>query len=94
MTTKRALAGTTNQASPWEPAPAIAAEIHAIQAIYRGDATAAQQALLVQWLRKATAVGELEFRGDSERATCFASGKRFVGLQFFTLVKATPPKEQ
>lgn len=94
MATKRALAGTTKQSPPWEPAPATVAEVHAIKALYAGDATKDQQAAVVRWLQKATAGGELEFRAGSERESCFAGGKRFVWLQFSTLVKADPPQEQ
>lgn len=91
MATKRALQGTTDQSPPWLPCPTTEEEVRAIQAMAWGEATKDQQMLFVKWMQKATSVGELEFRADSERASNFAAGKRFVGLQFFTLVKAKIP---
>lgn len=91
VTAKRALQGTTDQTAPWSPCQTTEAEARAIQALAWGEATKEQQLALVAWMQKATAVGELEFRHDSERASAFAAGKRFVGLQFFTLVKARIP---
>lgn len=85
------LVGETNIAPPWKPTPVDSAEVHAIQAVVRGEATDAQQRLLVKWLERATGVSELEFRPGGERESNFAAGKRFVGLQFFTLAKTTIP---
>ena len=86
MTEKR-IVGKTNQSPPWEMDPATLPEVAAIRAIVNGEATGDQQRLFVKWLEKATAVGELEFRANSERESNFAAGKRFVGLQFFILAK-------
>lgn len=80
-------------APPWEPCETTKPEFHAIQALVHGDATKEQQAVFVGWLKRATAINEMEFRPDSERATTFASGKRFVGQLFFTLAQATPPSK-
>lgn len=93
MATKQ-IQGRTNQSEPWQPAPVTPSEIEAIQALAAGVANDAQQLAFLRWLEKATAVGELEFRGDSDRASAFAAGKRFVGLQFFTLCKAALPREK
>jgi hypothetical protein len=90
MTDKR-IQGKTNTAPPWEPAAVTPAEIQCIQALTRGEATKDQQALFVKWMERATAVGELEFRPSGERESNFAAGKRFVGLQFFTLAKTFLP---
>ncbi|HCZ49096.1 MAG TPA: hypothetical protein DCZ11_08835 [Gammaproteobacteria bacterium] len=89
----KVLQGKTNQSPPWEPAPATVDEILAIRDLVRGKANEQQQATFVRWLEKASGVSELEFRGDGERASAFASGKRFVGLQFFTLAKTNVPQE-
>jgi hypothetical protein len=80
--------GQTDIAPPWEPAEATLAEINAIKALIVGKASEYQQGLIVGWLERATGVTSLEFRPDSDRASSFASGKRFVGLQFFQLAKA------
>jgi hypothetical protein len=81
--------GATNIAPPWDPTVTSRAELTAIKALTKGKADENQQLLVVEWLARATGVTELEFRPgpDGERATPFASGKRFVGLQFFQLAK-------
>jgi hypothetical protein len=88
---RRTLQGRTNTAPPWEPAETDYAEVSAIQALIRGDASHDQQLVLVRWIEKATACDELEFRASGERESNFAAGKRFVGLQFFTLGKTILP---
>lgn len=91
MATRQIIQGRTNQSPPWEPVAVEKAEITAIQALVSGLATKDQQGLFVEWLKRATAIGELEFRATGERESTFAAGKRFVGLQFFTLAKASLP---
>jgi hypothetical protein len=90
---KQKLVGKTNTGAPWEPTPVDPAEVRAIKAMCRGEATEAQQLLIVKWVERATGVSELEFRPDGERASNFAAGKRFVGLQFFTLAKSALPEQ-
>jgi hypothetical protein len=89
---KQKIVGKTNTAPPWEPTPVDPAEVYAIQALVRGQATEDQQLALVKWIERATGVSELEFRPGGERETNFAAGKRFVGLQFFTLAKTAIPE--
>ncbi len=72
---------------PWTFEPASPAEIVAIKALFAGRATPDQQGFFVDWFQRATAVGELEFNPAGERESNFAAGKRFIGLQFFTLAK-------
>jgi hypothetical protein len=76
---------------PWEPAMVTQAELHAIRALYQGQANEEQQRVFVDWLTKASGVLELEFR-TNDRESNFAGGKRFVGLQFFSLAKTLPPQ--
>lgn len=85
--------GQTNTAPPWQPAPVTQAEMGAIRALTIGEANKDQQLLIVKWIEKASAVGELEFRASGERESNFAAGKRFVGLQFFTLAKTFLPSK-
>jgi hypothetical protein len=80
--------GQAHLPPPWAPTVAEPADISAIKALVAGNANEAQQLRAVEWLKRATAVGELEFRPDSDRATAFAAGKRFVAIQFFTLAQA------
>lgn len=59
-----------------------------IQALERGDATPHQQKLVLDWiLDEAARAYDLSFRPESERETCFAEGRRFVGLQIVKLLK-------
>ena len=85
------VSGKTNTTDPWNPAPVEHADILAIQAITRGDANQEQQLRVMRWLERASAVGEMSYRPSSERDSAFAEGKRFVGLQFFTLAKTFLP---
>jgi hypothetical protein len=78
----------------WFPAPYEARDVEALQALQRGDADAAQQALALNWIIE-TAAGTYEpsFRSDSdggERETAFAEGRRFVGLQVVKMIKMSP----
>lgn len=84
--------GQANVAHPYDIPDYEPADIYAIQALIAGDATDAQQRRFVRWLEVATAVGEMSYRPASDRDTAFAEGKRFVGLQFFTLAKAVLPQ--
>ena len=92
-TVKALVPDGTPPAPPWQPVASTYPEVSAIHALSRGDANPEQQALVMRWLAKATAVNELEFRPDGERESNFAAGKRFVGIQFFALVKTELPKE-
>ena len=85
-------AGTTNTTPPWEPSPATSAEVSAIQGLFAGTATADQQRTFLEWMVKATGIDSLEFRPGGERESNFASGKRFVGMQFFSLGKTKIPQ--
>jgi hypothetical protein len=83
-----------NLAAPWTPNEPTLPEIHAIKALVQGKASDHQQGLVVEWIARATGVTELEFRPgpDGDRASAFAGGKRFIGLQFFQTAKANLAK--
>ncbi len=91
MTEKR-IQGKANLAAPYEPCLVTPADIHAINALVSGKATEDQQIRVVKWLEQASGVGEMSYR-PSERDTAFAEGKRFVGLQFFTLAKTVVQRD-
>ncbi len=60
--------------------------VYAIKALRAGNANEGQQTLALDWiLNECCGVRDLSYR-DSERATCFAEGKRFVGLQIAQLM--------
>lgn len=83
--------GQTNLAPPWQPASVEPMDIQAIRAIARGEATKDQQVRFTGWLKRASAVEEMSYRPASERDSAFAEGKRFVGLQFFSLANTFLP---
>lgn len=67
----------------WEPADAAA-----IQALSGGLASPEQQRRALDWIiTAASGTYELSFQPDSEHATSFAEGRRFVGLQIVKLMK-------
>lgn len=73
--------------APYLPAEYELADVHALKALERGDATVEQQKRVLMWLvHSATAVHDIEYRPDS-RDHAFASGKRFVGLQIIKLLR-------
>ena len=91
--TQRKIKGAVSVAQPWDIPEYDPADIGAIKALIAGVATEQQQMRLVRWIERATSVGEMSFRpgADGARESAFAEGKRFVGLQFFTLAKAVMP---
>lgn len=59
-----------------------------IQALAAGIATPHQQQAALAWIIEAAANAyDLSFTPDSDRATAFAEGRRFVGLQIVKLLK-------
>lgn len=82
--------GQADVSPPWTPAETSPDELVAIRMLVGGKASEEQQRAVVRWIARATAVGDMTFRpggDDGRRASDFAEGKRFVGLQFFTLAK-------
>jgi hypothetical protein len=88
---KPGIDGTFAMAPPWQPAEATRADVGAIQALVAGTANEYQQQLVVKYLMRVTCVKEMEFRPESDRASAFAAGKRFVGVQFFQLATSVLP---
>lgn len=73
--------------APYEPAGYAVADVAAIQAIARGDASKEQQQRALNWIiYNAARTYDLDYRPDS-RDHAFTSGKRFVGLQIVTMLK-------
>lgn len=73
------------------PAPWTDADVAALQALQRGDATAEQQQRALRWVVDvAAATYDMAYRPggqDGERETCFAEGRRFVGNQIVKLLR-------
>ena len=63
-------------------------DVGAIQALYAGTANAGQQSRALKYVIETLAgTYDQSFRPDSERASAFAEGRRFVGLQLVKLVR-------
>lgn len=74
--------------NPWEPYQLRKADCIALKNLEAGNASERQQKHILDLLLNISGVRDLEFRpggDDGRRASDFASGKRFVGLQ---IVKA------
>ena len=71
---------------PWMPTPWAPDDAYAIKAMANGTANEGQQKRVMAWLMDVSGLRDLSFRPDSARATDFAEGKRFVGLQIAKLL--------
>lgn len=74
-------------ASPWKPFDWEPADVVAIQALSRGEATPDQQKRALDYVIGAAGTYDLSYRPNSDRDTAFAEGKRHVGLQIVKLLK-------
>lgn len=74
-------------ALPYVPHGYEPADVSAIQALHRGEATPDQQKRALDWIIGAAGTYDLSYRPDSDRDSAFAEGKRFVGLQLVKLLK-------
>lgn len=77
----------TRAKGPHIPPDYELADASAFQALQRGDASADQQQRALKWLVE-KAAGTYEFNYyPSDRDTCFALGRAFVGQQTVKLLK-------
>lgn len=77
----------TRAKGPHIPPDYELADASAFQALQRGDASADQQQRAIKWLVE-KAAGTYEFNYyPSDRDTCFALGRAFVGQQTVKLLK-------
>lgn len=76
------------KADPWKPPHYEIEDAGAIQALLRGEAQShQQQRALAYIIESLCGTYDMSFRPGSERDTCFAEGKRFVGNQLVKLSK-------
>lgn len=93
------------EASPWLPAPYEIADVTAIQALQRGDASADMQKRALRWIiHNLCGTYDLAYRATGARDTDFALGKQACGQQIVKLanlnlaalrrdeVRADPPE--
>jgi hypothetical protein len=78
----------------FSPPPYENADIHAFQALARGEAKPEEQRRAINWLIKAANTYEVSFHPESERLSAFAEGRRFVGLQIVKLLNLNLSKLQ
>lgn len=73
-----------------QPASYEPADVYAIRALYEGKASEEQQRRAFEWIvRHACQIYELSYRpgaDEGDRATAFAEGRRFAGLQISKLL--------
>jgi len=79
--------GRAKQTDPLEAVEVDGADLQAMRNLVACKATAEDQRRVVEWLIKATAFKELEFRTDPQ-LHAFAGGKRWIGIQFFTAAQS------
>lgn len=72
---------------PYAPAPWEDADITAIQALERGEASPEQQKRALKWIiDNAAQTHDVEYRSEPHDHA-FCSGRRFVGLQIIKAIK-------
>ena len=77
-----------NKTDPWMPPAYTDRDVGAIQALVRGDADGPTQQHALRYIVETMCLCyDVSFRPESDRATCFAEGKRFVGLQLVKMAK-------
>lgn len=87
MTRPKAIPGAP-KVHPWQPPDWEKADAYAFQALARGDCPPhLQQRALKFVIEQLAGTYDQSFRPESERATAFAEGRRFVGLQLVKLLK-------
>lgn len=81
--------------NPWLPTNYVAADVSAIQALERGEATPDQQKRALNWIIvHAAKTYDQSYRPGTEgqRDTDFAEGKRYVGNEIVKMLKLEPGK--
>lgn len=77
----------------WTPVSYTAYNVRCIQALARGDADERMQKDALDWVIKTVAgTYDMSYRPESDRDTCFAEGRRFVGTQLVKMLSLIPSK--
>ncbi len=64
------------------------ADVQAIRALYRGEASAAQQRRALDWMIWAFGTHDTSFRPGSARSSDFAEGRRHAGTTLIWMLKS------
>ena len=71
----------------------VEADVQAIRAVMRGDATAFQQKRAMDFIiNEVAGTYDMSYRPGDTHAAAFAEGKRFVGHSLVWFLKAAPTK--
>lgn len=76
------------KSAPWMPAAYELADARAVKQLADGTASPEQQQRALKWIiENACGTYDLSYRPTSDRDTCLAEGRRFVGLQIVKMLK-------
>jgi len=67
-------------------------EVHAIRALYDGNASERQQKLILPYILRAAGTHDMSYRPGDSHATAFAEGKRFLGTTLVWMLKSAPTR--
>ena len=91
VTKPKVTAESLLEAAPWQPAPYEIADVTALQALVRGDASPDMQKRAIDWIiRSACGTYDFAYRPNSERDTSLALGRQFAGQQIVKLLRLNP----
>lgn len=83
----------TKHKAVWMPCPYEVKHVRALQALNQGNALPHQQQEALRFIIEIVAgTYDMSFRPESERDTCFAEGRRYVGLQLVKFLALIPGK--
>ena len=68
------------------------AEVQAVRALRRGDATPDQQKRALEYMLRAFGTHDTSFRPGDPLATAFAEGKRFAGTTLVWMLNVAPTR--
>lgn len=88
---RRPTVPTAADKAPWEPPVPTRLQVAALKAFQLGKANEGQQTAAWDYIMALSGVREMEFRPggvEGQRASDFASGKRFVGHTLVALLTA------
>ena len=80
------------QPDPVERPDYTEAEVQALRALERGQATPDQQSRALQWFIRACGTYDTSFRPQSDRLTAFAEGRRHAGTNLVWMLNSAPTK--
>lgn len=77
-----------DKTASWFPPEYELADATAIKHLADGTASAGEQQRALKWIiENASGAYEMSYRPTGDRDTCFAEGRRFVGLQIVKMLK-------